>query len=187
MRLLATVVQWLRVLRSHRMPAASLLGTMLALCVFSTGVASATRPRTRMIHLYWVERQTPNIFPAPMTFRVYWVRVAGERWTVRASFTNRSSKTLRVFPEEWGDGTPSPDYGFSILDIPHEESSVNASGSSPRIPRLIRPAMTWSGTFSGPHAGWLPRHIPLQVSFGYFRVVGGGGGFSWVTRHTFRL
>lgn len=160
---------------------------VLVLAGFAASPSALGAPRARMLHLNWVERQTPNIFPVQMTFHVYWVRIAGSRWTVRAAFTNKSSKTLRVFPEEWGDGTPTPDYGFSILDIPHEEYSVNASGSSPRIPKLIKPGMTWSGTFFGTHAGWLPRHITLQISFGYFRLVGGGGGFSWVTQHTFRL
>jgi hypothetical protein len=147
-------------------------------------VAPAAAATTRTIQLNWTERRE---YSKPhMTFRVSWVRIAGDRWTISGSFTNLGSAPLKIAPEQWASGKFSPNYGFSIVKPGDQYHSVNASSSAPRLPRQIASHGTWRGTFSGTGASRLPHGVKLSISFGYF-VDQTGYGFSWLSDHAFRL
>src|SRR6266545_2972329 len=145
---------------------------------------SASPTSSRTIRLGWAE--TREYSSPHMTFHVAWVRIMGDRWTVRASFTNKGTSALLVTPQQWAAGTFSPHYGFAIVSPGSEHESVGAKTSTPTIPARIKPGATWSGTFGGTGATRLPRGTKLSISFGYFIVASVGNGFSWLTQHSFR-
>jgi hypothetical protein len=151
--------------------------------VLSLAAAQATAGQdTRLIRLNWTEHRDESYLP--MRFHVAWVRIAGNRWTVGASFTNLSKTALRIESEQQACGKPSPCYGFSIVKTGDAYHSLVATTSTPI---RIKPGATWSGVFGGSGASRLQRGVRLYISFGYFVVPATGYGFSWLTQHSFRL
>ncbi len=158
---------------------------LVAAAVLAPYSAAVAAVANRTIHLNWTERRQYS--SPPMRFRVTEVKVTGNRWSVRASFTNLGKTALTIEPEAWK--FPTPSYGFSIIAIdryPDQFRSVNAKTSSPHLPARIGAGKTWSGTFGGDGATRLPHGVKLYISFGHF-VDPSGYGFSWLTQHSFRL
>lgn len=163
----------------------------LALGVSGAWAGSLARPaKPRVLKLNWVEHRTAAQFPVAMTFKVTNVTLGIKAWSVRGSFTNRSTKAIRVIrhPE-------MADYAlFSFaLAVPYyiqsgysKRASVRAllaSYARPTFPQVLRPGQSWSGVFGGP--GLPPKGKLINVVFGVFSVPG-EPEWSWITTHAFK-
>ena len=161
---------------------------MLTATASARPVAQPAKPR--VIKLNWVEQRSAAQFPVAMTFKVKEVRIGKKAWSVRASFTNRSTKTIRItrHPE-------MADYAlFSFaLGVPYyiqagysRRASLRAllaSYARPLYPMFLRPGQSWSGVFGGP--GVPPKGKLINVVFGVFSVPG-EQDWSWITTHAFK-
>lgn len=150
-------------------------------------VTVATAGEGRTITLNWTESNRGANRPL-MIFTVRSITLTGARWSVRASVTNRSRKTIRITQANLQ--FHPPEYGFGLLVPPRpcapgvycEWPYLGATQFRPRLPSALRPGQNWTGVFSG--RGTLPRRRLLPIVFG--RFVADGEPFHWITQHTFR-
>lgn len=157
-------------------------GTVAALLVVPSAAA-------KILTLNWVEKASGDQYPAAMTFRVKSVTLTRKSWATHASFTNRSSKTIRIVKPT---DTYPPEYTFGLgwasackpPAIACALDTRNRTYSKPSLPTLLRPGQTWSGVFGGP--GLPKKGLLVYVLFGHF-LLPDGKDFDWITTHSFRL
>jgi hypothetical protein len=161
---------------------------MLVLPSVAASGEKARRGTTRTITVKWNERKVieGDNYAA---FHVSKIVVAPRSWAVSAAIANHSTYTLNIIKGT----TTGRGSGMSILYYVPPPSGQIATGGYLAIPAqykkpglvVLRPGETWSGTFGG--TGALPKHKALSIGFGYFTGSGLGGGFNWITDHTFTL
>ncbi len=165
------------------MKATRWLAVLAAMTVVgSLAAAAGAEPNaSRTISLNWSEAATAG-GRTLMTLRVKRLVIEDDRWTLHASFTNRSAKTLRIQRR------------FALLLADSRKSKTHtarrAKGFTPPMPTSLPPGTTWSGTWRGDGAGALRRDRFLRVHFDHFLAAGlipGQPGFGWITDHAKRL
>ena len=145
------------------------------------------RPKT--LKLNWVEQASATYYPAALTFKVQTVTLGVRAWSVRASVTNRSTKTIRIV-KAVTIAAPRYQYPFSLLfapickppNISCQLEVLAATYFKPAKPPQLRPGQTWTGTFGGPNLP--PIRKLINVGFGEFVV--GDKSFSYITTHAFK-
>lgn len=166
-----------------------LLPVVATACVVAIAVAPAAS--AQRITLGWVETTSPSFGYPAMTFKVEYVVLTAKAWAVRATVVNRSARVIRITAPEVDcvmnaltrrcDPQGPPVFGFGLLPGP----DLSRTYAKPKIPPLLRPGKSWTGTFGGP--GKLRRGTLTSVTFGYFRTQGvSKRAFSWTSQHSFR-
>jgi hypothetical protein len=145
----------------------------------------------RIVQLNWVEKPGPaEGLPATMKFTVETVTVAKNAWSVRAAFTNRSSRPVQIltdkdfyFPAQLF-GLLKPATCQRMVGQPRNCPSgvLQATTLNPPAPTSLAPGGVWVGTFSGP--GTLPNGRLINITFGAFHT---SRNFSWTMGRAFRL
>lgn len=170
--------------------------TVLALAVvaaaLSSSVASAPSPKVKTVNVNWSEKKAFE--GGHLAFRVTRLVVRGAQWTVTASITNRSTRTVRM------DSITYPAYKLAGMSLAYEVPSRGGYGydalpgtnvlqmrfAKPRFPTRLGPGQSWRGTF-GAYAV-LPKRKKLSVIFGWFTPDGRAEeGFNHMTVRGFRL
>lgn len=169
----------------------ALLVAVLAGLIAASSAASAPAPTTTL-KVDWNETKTFE--GGQLKLRVTRLVVQGPRWTVAASITNRSTRTIHIdsvtYPSARIAGMavayqipPAGGYGFGAVP---RINVLPMRSARPRIPALLGPGQTWNGTFSS--FAVLPRDKALWVIFGWFSPDGSAeDGFNHITEHAFRL
>jgi hypothetical protein len=152
--------------------------------------------QAKTLKLNWVEK-TIGDYPA-MTFKVKTLTVVGTKWSYVASVANNSKVAVKI-----GPGSPSEDgqYRFGLILPQKYDTSCHpvytpcpaprpplagAQSTKPRMPTVLRPGQTWSGTVSGTRT--IPRGVLIRIAFGYFTDPAfRPTGFSFITENTFKL
>jgi len=154
-----------------------------------TALVAVPSAQAQTIKLNWVEQRSATYFPVAMTFKVKDVTLGKKAWSVRASFTNRSRKAIRI------TRTPTTQYSYLRfgLGVPAVRTQpgftntglepMTATYAKPAIPPFLRSGRTWSGVFGGP--GLPPKGKLIHVTFGVFTAAG-ERDWSWVTDHGFK-
>jgi hypothetical protein len=163
-------------------------GVIVALAVAVLAAPAAASP-PRPIKLGWVEQASATYYPAAMTFMVRTVTFGAKAWSVSASVTNRSTKTIQVVRSVTIQA-PRYHYAFSLLSPPECKPPAimcplvvfAATYFKPAKPSRLGPGQTWSGVFGGPRIP--PRGRLISIGFGDFAVP--GDTFSYVTQHGFK-
>jgi peptide/nickel transport system permease protein len=142
----------------------------------------------RTVRAGWSE--TRPLADGRMIFRVRAIEIGRKGWLVRGSVENRSRTSFTI---AFGRSAAQL-AGFSVLAPGTLGLQVlPATTFRPALPTELRPGETWTGSFAGSSA--LPQGTLLYVGFGYFvpagrnsdpRLGARGGGFNWLTTHTFR-
>jgi hypothetical protein len=148
--------------------------------------------------IYWVKRRLYRVGETPPPYRVAevhvrtrWVPVTfgAKAWSVSASVTNRSTKTIQVVRSVTIQA-PRYHYPFSLLGPPECKPPAimcqlvvfAATYFKLAKPSRLGPGQTWSGVFGGPKIP--PRGRLISIGFGDFAVP--GDTFSYVTQHGFK-
>jgi hypothetical protein len=162
--------------------------------VLGTQTASAhplaQNAKPRVIKLNWVEQRSATYFPIAMTFKVKDVTLTRKAWSLRASFTNRSKKAIRISRKP-GAYYAAYSFGLGVPEVRTQPGftstglrPLKATYAKPALPQLLRAGQTWSGLFGGP--GLPARGKLINVTFGVFSVPG-EKEWSWVTNNSFKL
>lgn len=151
----------------------------------ASGVSDA---QTKTIRVNWKERRP--LEQGYMAFRVRTIYVGTRRWSVAGEFANRTPHAIGVNRRRPGHYAECRMSIVRYVRIKTAYGQINdrqdflATTFAPRLPSVLRPGMSWKGTFGG--RGVLPKGVLLNICFGYFTIPGKSDGFSWVTDHTFR-
>jgi hypothetical protein len=165
----------------------SLLVTSV-LCATLVGLtpqaAAPAAQNWRTFQLNWRESNAGTGRPL-ITFTVAWLKVDGDRWQIRGSFTNRSKVTLKIEAGIVAYG-PGASWGFGIYAPRVVGAVATKAFARPAMPTRLRPGASWSGIYGGTGVRTLPRHEQLSLTFGHF-VDQRNAGFSWVSQHSIVL
>lgn len=177
---------------------------LLAVAVAASGCGGATVPYVPSVKaapqratLGWVEGY-PKQRPA-LVFRVRWFAVTRTGWAAAVSVENRSRVGWEI-----GRGRQASELAFGVLLFPNddlrelERRNRNgtlpairlARGFRPRLPPVLAPRASWSGTISAP--GPLAAGLWVRVALGVFSSVGtpppeAEPQVVWFTDHALRL
>ena len=161
------------------------------LCV-SHGIKCENLPKHRIFRVNWTERATFDGKPIA-TFRVKTIEVGADGYTIDASFTNTSTRVLKL--PSGGQRSPI-DFGLGVFvsALPQRIEAVGnyllrAQRIRPRLPATIGPGETWRGTLASDNPPRSGRS--LRVLFGVFFFKGKppaglGPFFLWQTNHQVR-
>lgn len=163
----------------------------------ATPVVPAVRAPAQQAVLGWSER-----YPAEQTALVFGVQtftVTEHGWRARVSVANRSAVGWEV-----GDPHNAIERLFGVLLFPNDDleelARRNREGSlpavrraiafEPKLPAVLEPGATWSGTISAP--GALAGGLWVRISFGTFTSVGDPPEGAqqqvvWFTDHAYQL
>jgi len=156
-------------------------GALSRVLVVLTATALVAPPlaAAKTIELGWREDDGVGV----MRFGGSTLTLANGRWSVRASFTNRSVASLRI------------ERRFALAVFPSARLAtpsvrLDATSFRPTLPRRVLPGRTWSGSFSG--TGAPRRGSFVRVLFGRFQATTSPlpdlpNGFSWLTEHYHRV
>jgi hypothetical protein len=149
---------------------------LVAAIAASAALASPAAAET--IELGWSEKAVAG-GRTIMTFHVAALDVEAGRWSVRASFTNRSEETLAIRRR----------FGLALYRARADRRAfrvLRAAAYEPAPPARLAPGERWAGEFAG--RGRLPAGALVRVRFGFFagRAVPGWPGFWWLTDHAHR-
>jgi hypothetical protein len=161
------------------MRAARLAVVPAALALVLAGGASAG-----VVQVNWNEQAKVKAKPA-IAFHVRALadktkgKVSG--WAVTASFTNRTSKPLRISRNQFGLAL----FKNAKATNPKDGTLMPALAFKPDLPAVLAPGKTWRGTFAG--YGKPPEGAYVRVLFGWFSGPAvGGSGFNWLSDHVQR-
>lgn len=117
-------------------------------------------------------------------FTVVSLQFGNGKWSVRASFTNRSSGRLRIVRNNFALAAyPSPKAN------PCRFLQLRAARFMPRLPSSIPRGSTWTGTFGG--SGWPPKPRHVRVVFANFAAkptpYPNLDSFGWITDHVYSI
>jgi hypothetical protein len=151
------------------------VGRLLVL-VFAAALIAPPVAAAETIKLGWREDDGVGV----MRFGVSTLSLGNGRWSVHASFTNRSPVVLRI------------ERRFALL-VYHSKNTyfgfrpMRATRFAPDMPMTVPPGRTWRGSFGG--VGKPPRGTYLRVRFGRFNgrpspLPDFPNGFSWITAHS---
>ncbi len=168
-------------------------GTLRRALGCAAGLALVLVPsaQARTIKLNWVEQRSATYFPVAMTFKVKDVTITKAAWSVHATFTNRSKKTIRIsrkpaaYYARYSFGLGIPNVVRQPGFVNTELETLNATYAKPAFPKQLRAGQIWTGVFGGP--GLPPTGKLINVTFGVFSAPGIDKEWSWVTDHAFKL
>ena len=146
-----------------------------------TLAAPATAAAPRVVTLNWEETARSG-GQSVMTFKVDKVTFTGTGWGVTGSYTNRSTKTIRLI-ESWFSLRA---YRTRAYGPRARFGRFRARSVSPRPPRELAPGQTWRGGFGGrglPQRGRFVRVVFGDFAPSFFNV---RAPWAWITDHTFR-
>jgi hypothetical protein len=156
---------------------------VVGLLLFGATAASVHGATAKAVPLNWHETLRVNSRPL-IVFTVSSLRFANGEWRVRAAFTNRWERPLRIVSNNFALAAY-----HSRIACAFRFPRLLAKSFTPRLPSFLPPGSTWRGTFRG--SGWPPKRPYVRIVFASFasnpRPYPRVASFGWITDHVYSL